>query len=379
MKRYDFWKLSLLNIFAAPARSVLTVLGMAIGIGAILAVITLGDAGRAQVKSEMTRLGIDRVWLTAAEGETLRHGDAQLLASALDATATEQVYAPATARAGRREESCVLVGCSREYMDLMGTGVLEGRDLYAAEWQPGARSVLLGAALAEKLEVEPGELISVSGVPLWVRGIIAQGNELSQVDASGAVFLPIAVFCEWMGQGVHEIILSVPEGVTPQAVAAMAQDVMRVKRDMSVEAVTMQVQIEAANSVMSIFVDVLKWVAAICILVGGIGVMNILLVSVRERRREIGIMKSLGTTEGQICLLFLLEALVYALVGGCMGLVIGIGLIETAGRSIGLTPVIRLGDCAAVFLAALAVGLVFGVSPASRASRMKPVDALRDE
>ena len=351
MKRYDFWKLSLLNIFAAPARSVLTVLGMAIGIGAILAVITLGDAGRAQVKSEMTRLGIDRVWLTAAEGETLRHGDAQLLASALDATATEQVYAPATARAGRREESCVLVGCSREYMDLMGTGVLEGRDLYAAEWQPGARSVLLGAALAEKLGVESGELISVSGVPLWVRGIIAQGNELSQVDASGAVFLPIAVFCEWMGQGVHEIILSVPEGVTPQAVAAMAQDVMRVKRDMSVEAVTMQVQIEAANSVMSIFVDVLKWVAAICILVGGIGVMNILLVSVRERRREIGIMKSLGTTEGQICLLFLLEALVYALVGGCMGLVIGIGLIETAGRSIGLTPVIRLGDCAAVFLA----------------------------
>lgn len=379
MKRYDFWKLSLLNIFAAPARSVLTVLGMAIGIGAILAVITLGDAGRAQVKSEMTRLGIDRVWLTAAEGETLRHGDGQLLASSLDTAATEQVYAPATARAGRHEESCVLVGCSREYMDMMGTCVLEGRDLYAAEWQAGARSVLLGTALAEKLAVEPGDLISVSGVPLWVRGVIAQGNEMSQVDASGAVFLPIAVFCERMGQSVHEIILSVPEGIAPQAAAAMAQDVMRLKRDMSVEAVTMQVQIEAANSVMSIFVDVLKWVAAICILVGGIGVMNILLVSVRERRREIGIMKSLGTTGGQICLLFLLEALVYALVGGCMGLIIGIGLIETAGRSIGLLPVIRLGDCAAVFLAALAVGLFFGVSPASRASRMKPVDALRDE
>ena len=133
MKRYDFWKLSLLNIFAAPARSVLTVLGMAIGIGAILAVITLGDAGRAQVKSEMARLGIDRVWLTASEGQTLRHGDAQLLSSALDASATEQVYAPVEARAGRSEESCVLVGCSREYMDMMGTSVLRGRDRYAAE------------------------------------------------------------------------------------------------------------------------------------------------------------------------------------------------------------------------------------------------------
>lgn len=110
----------------------------------------------------MARLGIDRVWLTASEGQTLRHGDAQLLSSALDASATEQVYAPVEARAGRSEESCVLVGCSREYMDMMGTSVLRGRDLYAAEWQPGARSVLLGATLAEKLEVEPGELLSVS-------------------------------------------------------------------------------------------------------------------------------------------------------------------------------------------------------------------------
>ena len=242
-----------------------------------------------------------------------------------------------------------------------------------------ARSVLLGEALAENLEVEPGELLSVSGVPFWVRGVIAQSNELSQVDASGGFFCPSRFSANGWGRACTRSSSASRKAHTPQAVAAMAQDVMRVKRDLAVDTVTMQVQIEAANSVMSIFVDVLKWVAAICILVGGIGVMNILLVSVRERRREIGIMKSLGTTEGQICLLFLLEALVYALVGGCMGLVIGVGLIETAGRSIGLTPVIRLGDCVAVFLAALAVGLIFGVSPASRASRMKPVDALRDE
>ena len=94
----------------------------------------------------------------------------------------------------------------------------------------------------------PANCFSVSGVPFWVRGVITQSNELSQVDASGAVFLPIAVFCEWMGQSVHEIILSVPEGVTPQAVAVMAQDVMRVKRDLAVDTVTMQVQIEAATA-----------------------------------------------------------------------------------------------------------------------------------
>ncbi len=379
MKRYDFWRLSLRNIFAAPARSVLTVLGMAIGIGAILAVLTLGDAGKHQVQSEMARLGIDRVWLTAAEGGSLRQGDAELLMQALGTTATEQVYAPVMAQSAAKQQSCVVVGCTRAYLTVMDTSVLKGRGLYAPEWEAGGRSVLLGEEIATELSVAAGELVSLAGMPFWVRGVVRQNNELSQVDASRAVFMPIKVLCGMMGQSVHEITLTVPKGAKPQAVAVMAQDVMLSQRGLHVETVTMQVQIEAANSVMSIFVDVLKWVAVICILVGGIGVMNILLVSVRERRREIGIMKSLGTTEGQVCTLFLLEALIYALVGGTFGILIGVGLIETAGRSIGLTPVIRIGDCAAVFMAALAVGLFFGVAPASRASRMKPVDALREE
>ncbi|MBR3904371.1 MAG: FtsX-like permease family protein, partial [Clostridia bacterium] len=121
------------------------------------------------------------------------------------------------------------------------------------------------------------------------------------------------------------------------------------------------------------------WVAMICILVGGIGVMNILLVSVRERRREIGIMKALGTRPGLICGLFLLEALLYAVVGGIAGVGIGIGIIAVAGNHIGLRTVVRAGDCLMVVLAAMMVGLAFGVLPACRASAMNPVDALRDE
>ncbi len=379
MKRYDFWRLSLLNIFASPGRSILTVLGMAIGIGAILAVLTLGDAGKSQVQSEMARLGIDKVWLTASDGEALRHGDGQLLEAALSTGATEQVYAPVDIRFENQSQSGIVVGCSSSYMKVMDSHIRCGRDLYALEWQEGSRSLLMGTELAQEMGVAPGEAISLSGIPFYVRGIVEQRNELSQVDASRAVFMPVEVFCELMGQEVHEVTLSVPGGMKPQAIAVMAQDIMRLRRNVEVQAITMQVQIEAANSVMAIFVDVLKWVALICILVGGIGVMNILLVSVRERRREIGVMKSLGTTQTQICLLFLFEALIYAMVGGTFGLLIGVALIETAGRSIGLQPVIRAADCAAVFAAAVAVGLVFGVSPASRASKMRPVDALRDE
>lgn len=379
MKRYDLWKLSFLNIFATPTRSVLTILGMAIGIGAILAVLTLGDAGRTQVESEMARLGIDKVWLTANEGAALRHGDAALLADALSTTVTEQVYAPATVRCRDEEQVGVVVGCTPDYMGIMDTQVLAGRALYPLEWKQGGRSVLLGRTLAQELGALTGDIVSVSGVTFRCVGVVEQRNELSQVNAERAVFVPVAVFCELMGQTVHEITLSVPKSTKPQAVAAMAVDVMRSQRNIDVQATTMQVQIEAANSVMAIFVDVLKWVAAICILVGGIGVMNILLVSVRERRREIGIMKSLGTTRAQICMLFLLEALIYALVGGVLGIAIGFGLIGTAGSSIGLHPVVRFRDCALVFTSALLVGLFFGVMPASRASQLRPVDALREE
>ena len=379
MTHRDFWKLGLRNVVASPVRSALTVLGMAIGIGAILAVLTLGDAGKTQVKSEMARLGIDRVWLSAADGASLRHGDAEWLSESMGITVTEQAYAPVAVRAGAAEQSAVALGCTRDYLRVMDTRIIQGDGLFALDWQEGSRCVLVGYALADEMGIAPGQAISLAGMPFWVRGILEQRNELSQVDASRAVFLPVAVFCEIMGQTIHELTLTVPQNAMPQAVAAMATDLMYTRRGTAVEAVTMQVQIEAANSVIAIFVDVLKWVAVICILVGGIGVMNILLVSVRERRREIGVMKALGASAGQVRALFLLEALVYALAGGAFGVAVGLWLIRVAGNSIGLAPTVRAEDALAVFLSAMAVGLFFGVTPAMRASRLAPVDALRDE
>ncbi len=383
MKAQDLWKLSLLNVLTTPMRSLLTVLGMAIGIGAILAVLTLGDAGKVQVENEMMRLGIDKVWLTAENDSRLTHGDAEKLAKTLGTSVTEQVYFPLKVQFDRREAQTVLVGCSREYMKLMDTSVLLGRDLWPLEWQKSGRSVLVGEGLAQTLgisqrECANGKKISIGGMLFAVAGVTRQSNELSQVDSAAAVYMPIDVFCGLMGSTVHELTISVPKNTKPQAVAAMAVDTLKRQEQKDVQAVTMQVQIEAANDVIAIFVDVLKWVALICILVGGIGVMNILLVSVRERRREIGIMKSLGATAKQVRGMFLSEALMYAVVGGILGIVVGMFLIETAGRAIGLAPSIRLEDMAMVVLAAVMVGLFFGVAPASRASALTPVDALRE-
>ena len=141
----------------------------------------------------------------------------------------------------------------------------------------------------------------------------------------------------------------------------------------------MQLQMEAANSVVSTFVKVLLWIAMICVAVGGVGVMNILLVSIRERRGEIGIMKAMGVENRQICILFLLESIWYAACGGIFGIGLGMVITAVAGMSIGLSATVGIGKCSAVWLIALATGIVFGVSPALRAAALQPADALRSD
>ena len=166
MRRLDLWKLSLRGIATAPMRSFLTVLGMAIGIGAILAVLTLGDAGKNQVAYEMTRLGIDKVWLTATDGSALRHGDGALLAAALGAEVTEQGYLPATIQAGEQSVAAVAVGCEPAYLALIDARLTGGRMPLPAEWLRGSRCALASAELAEACG-RPGWRWPGSCSPWW--------------------------------------------------------------------------------------------------------------------------------------------------------------------------------------------------------------------
>ena len=281
--------------------------------------------------------------------------------------------------AGDTTSENVIVGCLGEYLNQTGVTVIEGRMLYPLEWMGEGHSALLGRNAAARLRVHPGDLLLVQNQLFTVRGIIDTNGGFSRAEIAEALFVPIGTLLAYTDDTVQEIMLAIPEGGEPQSTADMARHMMNLQRKTDVDALTMQLQIDAANSVIDTFVDVLSWVAIICMLVGGIGVMNILLVGVRERRREIGIMQSLGMKSIQITILFLLEALMYAAIGGGLGLLFGAGLIDSAGKSIGLSPAINAGDCIAVLLAAIAVGVTSGVVPALRASGLKPVDALRSE
>lgn len=378
MKRFELWRFGLQNVLSSIMRSLLTVLGMAIGVAAILSVITLGDAGKTQVQQEIARLGIDRVRITAGENPITRQ-EGTLLRSKLNTAVDELVYMPGQARLNSRSAETVLIGCERDYLAALSPMIADGRNLSSAEWLGHGRAALAGAAVADRLGLDAGEWFSFEGIMLYCAGVIDETRDASGTDLRQAVTVPASALSPWFGENVHELSVHLPEGSTPDDTAAAADMVLQENGLTGANIISMQPQADAASSVVTVFVDVLGWIAVICMLVGGIGVTNILLVSVRERRREIGVMQSLGASGVQICGLFLCEAVIYALTGGILGLLLGGVIIAAAGSAIGLSPTVRAGDCTLVFLSAVAVGLLAGVVPAAQACRLRPVDALRDD
>jgi putative ABC transport system permease protein len=395
-------------------RSGLTVLGILIGIAAVILTVGLGEGAQAQVGSEITSLGTNLLTVspgssTSSSGirggfgtaSTLTTADAAALASKQVAPDIKAV-APTTSSsetltAGTSNWSTSVVGSTPSWLTVRGRSVTQGRFLDNQDVTDHEAVAVLGSTTAAELfsRIDPvGQTVNVNGVPMTVVGVLNTAGSSSSTsttaDPDDQVIVPITTAAERIFGGTSRNSVSsiIIQSRSSAALTAAYQEADHLLLNLhgitnasnaDFTITSSASLLSAATSVDRTLTILLGGVAGISLLVGGIGVMNIMLVSVTERIREIGLRKALGATPGLIRRQFLVEASVLGLTGGALGALLGIvGAIFLPGV-VGDPITISPPATALALLVALAIGVSFGVYPASRAAHLAPIDALRSE
>ena len=384
MKFADTLRSAAQSLRAHLTRSSLTVLGLSIGVGASIAIGSLGTAAVREVRGEMSRFGVDRVWVEGNAGNAcgLEESDVQALRALGDAAAPVSLGV-AKAQAGLKSGSCVLVATTADYYGIENLHLASGRFLMAQDEEHLLHTVVLEDTLAEALfgQSDPlGRSVTAGGVRCTVVGVLeTYSSPYFAGDGKPKAYLPAGVWRQSTGRsGADEIVLRAPGadvGYTASLAKAALQALHPAEDGFTVS--SMAEQIESSERILSIVTTVLAVVGAICMMTGGVGVMNVMLTSVRERRREIGIRKALGARDREIFAQFFCEAALYGTLGAAAGSAMGF-LLTYAGESIVGVPAPMQGW--AVLLAvgfSCGVGAVSGIRPAMRAAAVPPVTAMR--
>ena len=391
MNLFESFRLAFNGLRANKMRSFLTMLGVIIGVGAVIALVSVGTGASREVTTQVEALGSNLVIVmpASARGRDLRVEDA--------ATIEERVAGVAHAVPSLRESATVVwtgrsidtdvVGTTEFLPEVQSHPVGQGRFLSGQDVLYRRFVAVLGATARNNLfglRDPMGQEIYISGYPFTVIGVMAEKGEggLFTPDPDDRVLIPVTTAQRLLGTNkIGSIYVSVNQGTNADLVTNHIQRIFEVRfGDADAVQVFSQQQILAAvGSVTGILTMLLGAIAGISLLVGGIGIMNIMLVSVTERTREIGVRKAVGARSRDILAQFLVESVIISLVGGAIG--IALGMLGSAAISrLGNVPsVVSLSWVAIAFGFAAAVGVFFGIYPAMQASRLDPIQALRHD
>jgi putative ABC transport system permease protein len=386
-------RVALEGIMVSKLRSFLTTLGIVIGIAAVIAVVAIGQGGRAVLMSEMEKIGTNIFaiyvdWRSSKQvtGREFDLSDVTVIKDKVpDVTHLSPVSQTMSDVRGPKEKIYAqITGVSSDYSYIRKLNLKGGR-FFAEEDDTGKRRV---AVLDEELAGQVfgrsqalGNKITIGDTPFLVVGIIAKGESALGFSDNPRVYIPIQVWQVMFNDQVQELEGSVTS--KEKVEEAMGQAVKLLERRHhdpgKYASQSMEQEMQTANKITGIMTLVIGAIAGISLFVGGIGVMNIMLVSVTERTREIGIRMALGARRRDILVQFLIEAVVLCLLGGVIGMALGTGGAYLIAKLAKWPPLVSWWTALLAFAFSAAIGVVFGILPANKAARLNPIEALRRE
>ena len=392
------------SLIANKMRSILTMLGIIIGVAAVIALVSIGNGVKQDIQNSISSLGSNLLMVMPGAPRTpgvrpsqgsmksLKVSDYQAI-SKLDGV---KAASPYTANSyvtiyQSKNWTTTVSGVSSNFQDVNNWTMAEGRFISSKNVENRERVAVVGQTVVKNLfagEDPVGKEIRVKNIPFRVIGVLnSKGNGTMGNDQDDVIFIPYTTAMERV-EGVDYLRMVYVVASDDNGIDRLQSDIenlLRVRhsiKDTNLDDFNIQNMksimetMEQTTGTLTLFLGA---VAAISLVVGGIGIMNIMLVSVTERTREIGIRKALGATYFVIVTQFLIEAVVISLMGGLIGIALGIGASKLIGLASGMSTVMSVPTIVLSFAFSMAIGLVFGIYPARKAAKLNPIDALHYE
>lgn len=383
------FRMAFASIVANKMRSFLTMLGIIIGIMAVVVLVSIVGGATDSVRGELESLGAETlsVTVTSSRYQPLSVTDVTSLSDEYESIgyAAPTMIQSATLKSGDTSTTASVVGTTAAYADINNLSLQSGRFIKSPDVTNNSAVAVVGIDMAEDLFGRTdivSETISVNGRSFLVVGVLADAGESLMGSENSNIIIPYTT-----AQRMFYI-----SGVTSFTVAAESSELvdtaevdltndlmLRFKDEDAFSVMNQSTILESMDSITNTMAMMFGGIAGISLLVGGIGIMNIMLVSVAERTREIGIRKAIGAGRKRILLQFLIEALVVSTLGGLIGLGLSWVLLAILSFAMDMTYTMSAGVALLAVLFSMAIGVIFGINPANRAAKMPPIEALRTE